>query len=233
MLDVLFPWACLGCGRDGSSPFCPPCLGRVRWIDGAVCDRCGLPLASGPSHSCGRCLRRPPAFARARSIACYRTTDEEVDPLGACLRALKYGRRRPLARPLAELLADRFPFHPADFDLAVAVPLHRERLLLRGFNQALLLARGPARRFGIPLGPRVLARVRPTAPQVGLDEAARRQNLRGAFAVATPRDVADRRVLLVDDVCTSTATAEACARALLDAGARSVDVLTVARTLYR
>jgi ComF family protein len=149
------------------------------------------------------------------------------------IRALKYGRRRAIAAPLADLLAERFPFEPDEFDVLVPVPLHLARLRDRGFNQALLLARGPARRFGLPVADRLLMRTRPTVPQVGLAETERRRNLRGAFAVRSGQPVEDMRVLVVDDVTTSTATADACATALLSQGARSVDVLTLARTILR
>lgn len=232
-LDTLFPWSCAACGREGETILCPDCVRRVRWAQGVLCPVCGLPLASGPEHPCSRCLDRPPAFARARAIAWYRARDEGNDPLGAALRAIKYSGRRALAGPLAGLLADRFPFDHGEFDAVVPVPLHLERLRTRGFNQALLLARGPASRFRIRLEARALIRNRATPPQVGLDETERRRNLRGAFVTNASTRLEKLRVLLVDDVATSLATADACARALRAGGAASVDVLTVARTLPR
>jgi ComF family protein len=233
VLDAVFPWRCTGCGREGRSIVCDRCTDRVRWIEEPVCPACGLPLASGPPHLCHACIERPPAFRRARAIACYRAHDEGEDPLGIALRGLKYAGRRALARPLAELVADRFPFAPDEFDLVVPVPLHPSRLRSRGFNQALLLARAACRRWAIPVEPRALVRVRPTPPQVGLGEAERRRNLRGALAVRPGADVRGRRVLVIDDVATTLATANESAKALLRGGARAVDVLTLARTLVR
>jgi ComF family protein len=176
-------------------------------------------------------VAEPPAFARLRAVACYRLEQEDDDPIGRAVRALKYGRRRALAGSLSAILAERFPFAPGDFDRIAPVPLHLDRLRDRGFNQSLLLAREPARCLGRPVDAMLLERVRPTPPQVGLGLAERRSNLRGAFRVRKGRDVTGARVLLVDDVSTSGATADACATALLEAGARSVDVVTLARTL--
>ena len=139
--------------------------------------------------------------------------------------------RRALAPSLSALLADRFPYPGERFDVVAPVPLHLERLRARGFNQALLLAREPARRFGLPLDPALLVRSRSTPAQVGLSERARRSNVRSAFAVRFGRSVDGKRVLLVDDVCTSTATVRACAHLLRQHGAASVDVLVASRAL--
>ena len=229
--DALFPWACVGCGAGADSPLCPECLGRVRWIAEPCCSTCGLPFPTRPSRLCERCLKDPPPFRRLRAVACYGPSEEARDPLGIALRALKYGGRRALARSLSTLLADRFPYPGERFDVAAPVPLHVERLRARGFNQALLLAREPARRLGAPLDAGLLVRSRPTPSQVGLGERARRTNVRSAFALRPGRSVADKRVLLVDDVCTSTATVRACAHLLRRCGAESVDVLVASRAL--
>lgn len=230
VLDQVFPWVCVGCEGAANFALCDRCLAGIRWIKEPICPRCGLPLASPPSHLCGRCVARPAAFSRLRAIAGYRSS-EERDPLGVALRALKYAGRRALAQPLSTLLADRFPFDPCGYDRIAPVPLHLERLRSRGFNQALLLAREPARRFALPVDPALMVRVRSTPPQVGLDEAERRRNVRQAFALRAGRRVDGCRILLVDDVCTSTATVDACASLLIDEGAASVDVLVVARAL--
>ncbi|HSD09686.1 MAG TPA: ComF family protein [Candidatus Binatia bacterium] len=230
VLDQVFPWVCVGCEGAADFALCDRCMAGIRWIEEPTCPRCGLPLASAPSHLCGRCAGRPPAFSRLRAIAAYRSSDEH-DPLGVALRALKYAGRRALAQPLSMLLADRFPFDPSGYDLIAPVPLHLERLRSRGFNQALLLAREPARRFAIPVDPALMVRLRSTPPQVGLDEAERRRNVHRAFALRPGRRVDRCRILLIDDVCTSTATVDACARLLTEKGAASVDVLVAARAL--
>jgi ComF family protein len=156
------------------------------------------------------------------------------------IHALKYQRREPLAVPLASLLAEegaRLLGFAADdptgapFDAIVPVPLHPARLTERGFNQAELLAAPCARRWQRPLLTRALRRIRPTRPQTDLDAVARRQNVAGAFAVAQPAAIADRRLLLVDDVLTTGATVGAAARALARAGAASVGVLVLARVV--
>lgn len=200
-----------------------------------MCPVCGLPFRTladaptgGPSdHPCARCLRHPPHFRRARARAIYRP-DADQDPLRHALHRYKYGRDVSLAPLLGGLLHDMAPT-PGDVDLVVPVPLHLARLRWRGFNQAQLLAAPLARAAGLRIDPHVLARVRPTTPQVGLPERERRSNVRGAFAVRDAGRVAGRRLLLVDDVYTTGATVNECARVLRRAGARSVDVLVLAR----
>ena len=150
-----------------------------------------------------------------------------LNPLAAAVGGLKYRRRRRVAEALGALLAERYPFG-ADA-LLVPVPLHRRRLRARGFNQALLLARVLGRRRALSVAPRALARIRATEAQTGLPAADRKRNLRDAFAVRTPAVIEGRPVVLVDDVLTTGATADACARALLAAGARRVDVYTAGR----
>ncbi len=149
-------------------------------------------------------------------------------PLAAALHRYKYGRDTTLAPALAELLSDHCPLS-VNHDVIVPVPLHIRRLRWRGFNQALLLAKPLAKRFGVPLDPFILRRTRATPPQVSLGEADRRRNIAGAFAVRIPGLVRDRSALLVDDVYTTGATVNECARALRRAGARRVDVLVLAR----
>jgi ComF family protein len=164
------------------------------------------------------------AFEEARSFASHE------GKLRALVQRLKYDGYRPLARPLARFLA-----HAAEqlseqsFDIVVPVPLHRKRERQRGFNQAEILAKELARLRKIPLGSRDCMRVRDTPPQTGLRAAERRKNVAGAFAVPHPERVQGKRVLLIDDVLTTGATASACAQALRKAGAKGVWVATLAR----
>jgi ComF family protein len=143
----------------------------------------------------------------------------------------KYRGDSRLAKSLGDLLAgyedSDFSFH--DYRLVVPVPLHPRRLRRRGFNQSLLLARRISRRYSLPLDFTALRRIRATVPQTELSAAERRKNIRGAFAVFRAQTITEKDILLVDDVFTTGATVEECAKVLLKAGANRVDVLTLAR----
>ncbi len=147
------------------------------------------------------------------------------------IRRHKYGLDQALQKALAEFLGDDLPYSRADCDLVVPVPLHRRRMWWRGFNQAALLAMTIARRLDKPIELAALTRSRMTIPQTSQDHDARRRNVRRAFAVRLPARVRGRRILLVDDVMTTGATVDECARVLMTAGASRVDVLTLARVL--
>lgn len=245
--SALFPARCLGCGqlfrrqtraeRDGSEKsdagrvlvdhFCPACSGRWTVVASPLCSRCGMVFKSrvGPDHFCGRCLERPGAFTRARAAGVYDGT------LRLAIQALKFKGHTRLANPLSRLLyATYLQYWPnGDIDLIAPVPLHRRRFRRRGFNQALLLVRAWPLSGEAVLVRDLLARNRPTPPQAGLDRRQRRINIKNAFGVSRPGESAGRHILLVDDVLTTGATAEACAAALLKDGAKRVDVLTLAR----
>jgi competence protein ComFC len=186
------------------------------------CSSCRTPFQNAfPLDANGRCalcrsgLR---GFDAAYSFGAYEGVLREL------IHLYKYGRVKTLAWPLSGLLAQALPRDEA-FDAAVPVPLYWRRRLQRGFNQAELLARGLSRRTGIPVV-RALGRLRPTPAQAGLSNSARRQNMSQAFRA---RGVQGKRILLIDDVMTTGATAASCAAALKQAGARRVSLLTVAR----
>jgi len=236
LLAVALAPRCAACRTvlDGplAGPVCRACWLGIQPVLPPACRRCGQPLPSWRTISvaaerCAACRRRPPAFD-AGAVAC-----DYAGEARAIIHAFKYDRRRSLARPLGALLESAGRAVLADADSVVPVPLHPWKRLSRGFNQAADLA--------ATLGPPVrslLWRVRWTPPQAGLSPAARRRNVSGAFAVppwiattARRAHLEGRVLVLVDDVMTTAATLDACARVLKQAGAREVRVLTLARAL--
>jgi ComF family protein len=223
LLDLVFPPRCAACGGAvEAEPFCPVCAEAVDPVPPG-CERCGHP---GPDPLCGACLASPPAFGAVRAGGLF------GGPLADAIHAFKYGGRPALARPLGAWLASRVwpPGSPPPADaLVVSVPLARGRRVARGYDQAALLADALARAAGA--GRRrtraALRRVRETPPQVGKTRAERARNVAGAFEAAG--EVGGRDVVLVDDVVTTGATADAAAGALRRAGARSVVVVALAR----
>lgn len=149
-------------------------------------------------------------------------------PARAAIHYFKYRRAQELAKPLGGLLAEYWLSHPIQVDLIVPVPLHPSRLRVRGYNQAALLAQQLGQRAGLPVDEGALRRIRATASQMRLDARQRRQNVQGAFHCPDGR-VRGQQVLLIDDVCTTGATLEACADALRAGGAKAVWALTLAR----
>lgn len=237
LLDLVLPPRCLRCGGLVAEPgaLCGACFAVATFITAPLCARCGAPFADawddteGPAGGdalvCRACRRTPPAYDRARAVMVY---DDHSRPL---LLAFKHGDRTDAARPLGAWMARAGAPLLAAADLVVPVPLHRWRLWRRRYNQAALLAGALARQGDRPWDPMALKRVRATPSQGALGWSERHTNVRGAFQVACPDRVKGRRVLLVDDVLTTGATVEECARALRRAGASGVDVLTVARVV--
>lgn len=198
----------------------------MRPLTEPLCDRCGDPLPAWRSTSlplslCARCRRTPRRVTRARAIGAYDGV------LRAIIHAIKYDGRRSLAKPLARLMRARAADLIANADRLVPVPLHPSRRRERGFNQADDLAK----HLGLPVS-HALRRVRPTLSQTGLPAAQRHRNVRHAFAVTRAwRKLAGSTVVLIDDVSTTGATLEACARALKEAGVGEVRALTAARVV--
>jgi ComF family protein len=226
---LIWPRRSLLTGRELAGP---GIIEAERWVDlrfitGAVCRCCGLPfeIETDPDQACGACLADPPAFDRARAALEYGDLTRDL-----VLALKRQGRRdglatfgRWMALAGAELLSDA--------DLVTPVPLHYWRLVRRGYNQSVWLAAAVARASTARLAVDVLARTRSTPSQAGLSADGRRRNVQGAFRVRKSRLalIEGRRVVLIDDVLTTGATAEACARALKRGGASKVDVLTLAR----
>ncbi|HZC68048.1 MAG TPA: ComF family protein [Nitrospirales bacterium] len=232
ILHWVFPIDCAACGRPAMERrlpfFCRGCWETIQPIESPVCPRCGRPfdsplsLVASPGHLCGPCREKPPAFDCALSPYRYEGVLEKA------IHLFKYRRRDTLATPLADLMlvwADKLP----SVSLVMPVPLHPSRLRSREFNQALLLADQIADRLDLPLSFEQLVRVRATRPQTELDRKERARNMRRAFAVREPAGLEGQRVILVDDVLTTGATVNECARVLRRAGVESVTVLTLAR----
>lgn len=232
LVDFLLPPQCAACGTriDAHGSLCGTCWRSLRFISAPYCQRLGIPFAVDPGFPAvsAEAQSDPPAYDRARAVALF------DDVSRAMIHALKYRDRHDLARMMGGLMARVGAELLADASLVVPVPLHRRRLWSRRFNQSVLLARIVAEAAGRRFVPDALARTRPTARQVGLTAEQRRRNVAGAFAVSP--DWADRfkgqRVLIIDDVLTTGATVEACARVARRAGAEGVDALTFARVAH-
>ena len=230
-VDSLLPPQCPLCRTfvDRPHKLCAACFVQMSFITTPHCLRCGLAFATlgeaGPQGDCLACLRRPPRFDRARAALRY---DAASRPL---ILPFKHADRTELAPVLAAMMARAGAVLLADTDAILPVPLHPRRLIARRYNQAALLAACIARHASWPWLPDTLVRHRATIPLGELSAAARRQEVSDAFEIRPSRRLAiqGRRLLLIDDVMTSGATASACADAALQAGAAAVDVLVAAR----
>jgi ComF family protein len=230
LLEFFLPRLCLFCGagvgEEAAQAICPQCESEIEWVASPLCTRCGVVFAAkdGGDRLCGICTTDPPPFARARAAALY------DGPVAAAVKRFKFGRQMAYL-PLMQSWLQAPPGRElaAAADLVVPVPLHSRRLKARGFNQAWLLAQAFPE---ATLAREALVRRRHTVPQVGLNPRERLDNVKDAFAVPDPALVKGKKVLLVDDLFTTGATARECARVLRRAGARRVEVLTVARVKH-
>ncbi|MGO1120007.1 double zinc ribbon domain-containing protein [Rhodovibrionaceae bacterium A322] len=237
LLDRLLPPSCYLCQGmvESQGLLCGSCWSELTFIGHPCCQLCALPFElEEAAGSCADCLRHPPDYDHARAVLRY---DDASRPL---ILKFKHGDRleaarsfaRWLQRPATELLGQRPDFgSPESRPLVVPVPLHWRRLFSRRYNQSALMGQALARSLDLPFRSGLLRRHRATASQGHLSRKQRQLNLRGAFSVpqrARPV-VSGAWIMLVDDVLTSGATSQACARALKKAGAQRVDLLTLAR----
>lgn len=229
-LDVALPTLCPACREPvGGSGLCAACWSKLSFIAPPYCERLGIPFAydPGPGVLSMQAIADPPAYRRARAAVRY------GDIARVLVHALKYGDRLDLAPVMGRWMARAGGELLDGADAIVPVPLHWRRLWARRFNQSALLAKAIGGAAGVAVVDGALKRIKATAQQVGLSQAERARNVQGAFGVPDERkaEIVGRRLVLVDDVLTSGATSDACARALLRAGARSVELLVFARVV--
>lgn len=231
VINILFPARCAICfepvGKHGA--LCGKCWQSVHFIADPICYKCGLPFEYhiGEKALCGRCMEHKPVYTEARSVFKYDDISKKQ------VLAFKYNDKTQLAPVFGEWLARvAVPYVERAYAI-IPVPLHYFRLFARRYNQASLLSYALAKHIHLPVLPDTLQRTRRTQSQAGLSRRQRDDNMRGAFHVPSARrmHIRNKPVILVDDVMTTGATLNACARALHDAGATDVYALTLARTV--
>ena len=225
---IIVPAVCLACRRPlgGYDALCARCWRDVAFIRPPLCDRLGLPMPfdTGGTMISAAAAAHPPSYDRARAVGAFKGVLRDL------VHAFKYADRHDARQLFGRWLVGAGNQLLERADVVVPVPMHRTRLIARRFNQSAMLAREVARLGSRSYDPHLLARIRATPPQVGLTRDQRQRNLAGAFAVPDPamQRLHGRWILLVDDVITTGATVEACARVLRTAGAAGVDVLALA-----
>ncbi len=234
-VDYALPPRCPSCGVmvEADDRFCLPCWSALDFLGPPWCARCQMPLddAALEGDWCASCLAQEPPYDRVSAVVAY------TPQSGALVLKLKYGRRTGLARLIASHMLRHVPQDAGDGEsgawLLVPVPLHPMRLWERGFNQSLLIARQLGKRTGFTVMPDLLRRTKRTRPLKGLNPAQRDKEVRAVFALAPDGKphIKGRRILLVDDVFTSGATARACARKLKQSGAAEVRIFCWARVV--
>ena len=230
--ETIFPLSCLACSRGLQGrpqvAYCAICRQDVRLLQEPFCTTCCKPFgqAAGKSHLCSYCLKYGWHFKQARAVVQYQP------PVSEAVKMFKYkGKMHGLATfaALSQQYLQKQPL--AQPDLLVPVPLHTKRLRQRGFNQALMLCRKIFPAWRDKIDPLVLERHSWTQPQTGLSGKERRRNVRNAFMVLKPEKIKNKKILLVDDVFTTGATVNECARILVKNKASRVDVFTFARAI--
>ncbi len=219
VLDLLFPPRCVGCKKRGIW-LCPDCISSFPRVKAPICRICGCPTRG--TQICVQCYKTPLRIQGVRAPYYFEGVLREA------IHRFKYRHARHLAEPLARILADYLSAEPIEADVIVPVPLHETRAKERGYNQSELLAIELGKILNVPVSSEELKRERPTKAQMSLPAAERVANVRGAFSYKGG-EFFGNRILLIDDVCTTGATLEACSLALQRGGAKLVWGLCVAR----
>ncbi|MDP2719842.1 MAG: ComF family protein [Dehalococcoidia bacterium] len=221
-IDLIFPRYCIGCGREGFF-LCSPCGNSFPRLEEPLCKSCGRPV-DYPGF-CADCRKNSPAADEIRSPFVFDGLTRTA------IYRFKYRNMRTLAQPLAELMAGYIGANALQSDVIVPVPLHKHKLKVRGYNQAELLARELGKLTGWAVAADVLVRLSDAVPQARTSRAEERyRNVKDAFACKDD-SLRDKNILLIDDVCTTGATVNACAAVLKNLPAAAVRVLTVAREI--
>lgn len=229
-LHILLPRTCFCCGKDMAKDdgnlLCPVCLADLKPIDGPFCLRCGLPLKDGGAH----CYNCRGAKTAAYKCSMIRSSLQFTRAARALVHAFKYERYVNIAPFFVALMHKTYLKNPEylEADMFVPVPIHKSRLKERGFNQSALLAEGLAALSGVPCLD-ILSRDVKTKTQTSLDKKGRLENIKGAFSCKDKKQIKGKAVILIDDVCTTGATLEECARVLKESGAREVLALSALR----
>jgi ComF family protein len=225
VLNMLFPEVCPICHETSSdhatAPVCTVCWNSIQPYKGPKCDKCGIPLDSDSSITCGECIKAKPEYKSVRTFGLYK------GPLRKAINLLKYHNMKRLSKPLSAMI---LRMEMPRVDAVIPVPLYKDRLRQREFNQSALLAKYTAKKTGTSLLVNCLVKIKDTMPQVGLSSRERRRNISNAFGVEKKEHIKGKVILLMDDVITTGATVRECSRVLKKAGAGDVYVMALAHT---
>ena len=229
LLDFLFPQKCLVCKEEKPEPLCSDCVSRIRYISPPFCKICGKPEDKYfVGELCRDCAPARKPFHRARSLGMYEGA------LKTAIHKLKFKRKRSLGPIFGKLIIDylkEIDIDLSEVDLIHSVPLSERRMKSRGYNQVDLFSEAVSTYFKIPLEREVLVRKKETKQQFDLPRELRFKNVRGAFKIKDANKIKDKTILLLDDIYTTGSTVFECSKALREAGAKKVYVLTLSRAL--
>lgn len=227
LLDLILPPRCASCGDITTKPYhlCGPCWASITFITSPHCMTCGLPfdIDIGPDTLCASCIQSPPPYRKARGVFLYKDTSKQL------IMKLKHGDQTHLARMFGDWMVTYGQDVLSETDVIIPVPIHWTRLLNRLYNQAGLLGARIADVTSLPIDYHTLQRLKATPSQGTKSKKDRWENVKKAFKVTDKEKIKGKGVLLVDDVMTSGATVNACTKALLKAGAKHINVLTLGR----